>query len=328
MKRFSSKSLYRLGLLAGFILLSTSCGLFLGESLHYRKGDLERRVFRQGFRPGYVVTKGDYYRVWKDRRGRVKQVLIYTPAGEKKRLVKYIWDGSELIERRENDYTEGGSVFTSWVSHRLHLIYEDGRLHQSREWDYPTPGTLDKEEIRWFDYHGRLVLKESVDSGNRLLDRCTFTYDYKSRLDQAHKHYYNPDEDPWLRLKVLFDNNRRIKSEEEYLADGKLLAFYRYRYDPAGGFLVELESFNASERVSIHHKFDEKGRLIQEFMRDAHMKHLSETRYTFDDFTKKVTLHRKGPGAKSFTQVLDFEDLPRLWETLPPAGSQLDSDLF
>jgi len=266
------------------ILLLSGCSG--GKISYYKNGDLQTRQFLDHIRERSSL-RGDYFEVKRNDKGQVISA-------------KYYSSGNNLAEKSSYTYTRKGTL----LRHQRIEFFDSGSPRISREWFYDR-GRVEKREEKWFtrshslekkmtiyyDANQQAYLEETMGLGHKIESSTEYHYDYEHRLDMSRRNFFLPSgelRDYWL---TIYNDEIQIMTEEHYLPDNSLIAFYRYSYHPVKGFREEEEIFDEERGVFVSRRYDEYGHLLSEVEKDRHLELIKKTVYEYNDKHQPTLVH-------------------------------------
>lgn len=245
-----------LALILGIGLI-TGCSAPRGSDL-FQTGNPNSLVFEQPLNSPKLTT-GGYYAVKKDKDGRIRKVWRYNPQRQVTARYEYDWEDTTLLARQDRYFNQAGKLRSA-----VKWILKNGRPVEKHETYYDFQGLYEKLEITYVNPRGQPAFIETYGEGRKLVSTTELYYDPAERLDKKQVVYYTPDgnrRDFWV---TLYTNFNTIRSEEHYLSNGTLIAFYRNEFDPNDHHLTRSESFSEESEELVIKDFDASGRLIRE----------------------------------------------------------------
>lgn len=257
-----------------------------GKISYYEKGDLHTRQFLNHMMEGRS-NRGDYFEVKRNDQGQVVSAKHYS-------------SGKHLVEKSGYTYTRKGLLLT----HHYIQYFENGPPRISREWFYEK-GRVIKREEKWFtrshsmekkmtlyyDLNQKVYLEETWGLGHKIKSSTEYHYDYENRLDKSRRNFFLPSgelRDYWL---TIYNDEIQIITEEHYLPDNSLIAFYRYSYHPVKTYREHEEIFDEARGVFISRKYDEYGHLLVEVEKNRKLEIIKRTEYVYNDKHQPKLVH-------------------------------------
>ena len=151
--------------------------------------------------------------------------------------------------------------------------------------------SFEKRTTTYFDANERPYLEETQRQGLQLESATEFYYDFYGHLDKSRLDFFHPDgseRDYWI---TIYDDEERILRVEHYLSNNTLVAFYRYTYNPAFGFLEREEILDETRQVFIIRDFAANGLLLKEERQDRELNSLGWVRYEYDEHENPIWEH-------------------------------------
>jgi len=276
--------IFRFLSLAFVILILSGCSR--GKLSFYEEGDVNTRVFREHISQKSQLP-GKYYEVRRNEQGQVTSA-------------KHISGKRQLIEKSSYSYNRKGGL----ERHHLTEYFHQGPPRISRVWVYKNGRVIRREE-KWFtrsrlsekrltihyDSEEKPYLEETWGLGNKIESSTEYYYDFKHRLDKSRRNFFFPDgslRDYWL---TIYNDHIQIITEEHYLPDNSLIAFYRYTYHPVQDYREFEEILDENTNVFISRQFNEYGHLILEVEKTRDLILKKRLIYDYDKHQKPKQVH-------------------------------------
>lgn len=237
--------------------LVMGCSAPRGSDL-FERGNPNSLVFEKPLASPKLTT-GGYYAVKEDKSGRIRQVWRYNPQRHVTARYEYDWKDTTLLARKDRFYNEAGKLRSA-----VKWILKNGRPVEKHETYYDFQGLYEKLEVTYVNPRGQPAFIETFGEGRKLISTTELYYDPAERLDKKQVVYYTPEgnkRDFWV---TLYTNFNTIRSEEHYLSNGTLVAFYRNEFDPRDHHLTRTEAFSEETEELTIKEFDAAGRLTRE----------------------------------------------------------------
>lgn len=264
-----------------------------GKISYYEKGDLHTRQFLNhlGAEPS---ARHSYFEVRRNDKGQITTAKHYS-------------SGKQLIEKSSYNYSRKGAL----VTHHSTQYFESGSPRVSREWFYEG-GRISKREEKWFtrshtlekkmtihyDVNQKVYLEETWGLARKIKNSTEYYYDYKNRLDKSRRNFFLPTgelRDYWL---TIYNDEKQIVTEEHYLPDNSLIAFYRYGYHPVKAFRETEEIFDESNGLFVTRKYDEYGHLLSEIEKTRKLEVIKRTEYEYNEKHQPTFMHIYDKGGR------------------------------
>ncbi|NQV14365.1 hypothetical protein HQ531_02820 [bacterium] len=285
----------------------------MGKISYYEEGDLHTRTFLAHVTLREQI-RGEYYEVVRNNKGLISSA-------------KHFSAERDLIEKSRYTYSRKGTL----TRHHLTEYFHKGPPRNAREWMYIN-GQVVKQEEMWFtrsralekkltihyDAEGKNYLEETWGLAGKIESSTEYYYDFKHRLDKSRRNFFYPDGDPrdyWL---TIYNDENQIISEEHYLPDNSLLAFYRYAYHPVQAYREHEEILEEDRNIFISRRFDEYGLILEESQSDRELRLLKRTVYEYNDKYKPKLVHHYNAAGKLINSSKYKE--PRYLETFRTPG--------
>ncbi len=257
------------------VLLLSCAG---GPATYYAEGDPKTRSFSRILKNPRAATS-NYYRVQHNQSGLVLMATEYSASSDllTKNGYKYDRNGAVVSRTQSTYYHRGPSQkVTEWQ-------YQGGAVKKRVDNWYTRDRSFEKRITTYFDANQRPYLEETQRQGLKLESATEYYYDYYGHLDKSRRDFFTAEgleRDHWI---TIYDDDERILREEHYLANNTLVAFYRYTYHPAFGYLEREEILDDNRKVFIERHFTSAGLLLHEEQKDREMRSLGWTRYEYDE---------------------------------------------
>jgi len=274
------------------LLLLILGGCSTGTVSLYEKGDQFARRFYD-LVPDQNRVRGDYYEVKRNKRRQIISAKHYTRDKQilEKSTYSYAGDG-KLLRHHYVEYFENGLPRTS-----KEWNYKNGRINHREEQWFTRARTMEKKLTVLYDEQQKPYLEQTWGLGDRFESSTEYYYDYKNRLDKSRRNFFLNDgslRDYWL---TIYNDEVRIMTEEHYLPDNSLVAFYRYTYHPVKGYREREEILDEDRNLFITRTFDEYGLVLVEEERDLEMQLQKRRVYEYDQHHRPRTIrHYDGSG--------------------------------
>ena len=252
----------------------------------YDNGDPQNRFFSDILKDRNTATDG-YFRVERNKRGQIVTARSYGKDGNivSKDVYSYDRDGQLRVRRQTTFFQQGPpQVVSEWR-------YQSGRLIERVDNWYTHSRSFEKKIVTSFDRYQRPYLEETFLEGSVLSSNTEFYYDHRNNLDKSQRNFFLVDgelRDYWI---TIYDDHERILREEHYLPNGTLLAFYRYQYHPARGFLELEEILDQNRGLFLRRNFDAQHFLLKEERLDREMNLLSYIVYEYGLNHEPMRIH-------------------------------------
>lgn len=258
----------------------------MGKISYYTQGDLHTRSFLSHVSDRDRI-RGEYYEVVRNDKGRITSAKHYGP-------------GNDLIEKSSYTYSRKGMITRHHLTEYFHhgpprnsrkWIYKNGRVVEQEEMWFTRSRALEKKLIIHYDVNGQPYLEETLGLADKIESSTEYYYDYYKRLDKSQRNFFYPDggtRDYWL---TVYNDDIQIISEEHYLPDNSLIAFYRYAYHPVHGYREHEEILEEDRDVFISRRFDEYGLLLEEKHSDRELKLIKRLVYEYNDKNQPKLVH-------------------------------------
>ncbi len=274
-------------LLATGLVTLALVGCSRGKLSYYEQGDLNARVFSNHISQKDQLSD-EYYAVVRDDEGHIKSA-------------KHFSEDHQLIEKSSYSYTRDGQIkrhhSTEYFDHgppriARDWIYEKSRLIKREEKWFTRSRLLEKRLTVHYDEGQKPYLEETWGLGNKIENSTEYYYDYKHRLDKSRRNFFHSDgslRDYWL---TIYNNRIQIVTEEHYLPDNSLIAFYRYTYHPVKDYREFEEILDENKNLFLVRQFDEYGHLIVEEVKTRDLNLIKRLVYEYDQHQKpKLVRH-------------------------------------
>ncbi len=302
----------RLSSLAVLILLLTACSS--GKLSVYERGNLHTREFLDHVSKKAKVH-GEYYEVRRNDKSQIISAKHFTPDGHiaEKSAYSYSRKG-QLLRHYHTEYFSQGPprISREW-------IYENGRVIQREEKWFTRSRTLEKKLTIHYDNEQKPYLEETWGLGNRIESSTEYYFDYKHRLDRSRRNFFLPDgslRDYWL---TIYNDQIQIITEEHYLPDNSLIAFYRYTYHPVQGYREREEILEEERNIFISREFNASGLLLEETEKNRDMTLIKRTVYEYNT-KNQPNLVRRYNSANKLIKTSKYKK-PRYLETFRTPGN-------
>ncbi len=295
------------------LAISLISGCSGGKISYYKNGDFQTHQFLNYIGERSSI-RGDYFEVKRNGKGQIVAAKYYSSGKKLSEKSSYTYSRKgELLRLQRTEYFDNGPprISREW-------FYNKGRvIRQEKQW-FTRSHSLEKKMTIYYDKNQKAYLEETHGLGPKIESSTEYYYDYEHRLDKSRRNFFLPTgelRDYWL---TIYNDNIQIVTEEHYLADNSLIAFYRYSYHPVKSYREHEEIFDEERGTFISRTYDEYGHLLSEIEKDRQLKLIKKFVYEYNDKHQPTLIHLYNKNGK-LVKTSKYRK-PRILETYRTPG--------